>query len=135
MDGLRDTGRGGRKLGVKVAVETLDQVWSDLGHPNISLIKMDIEGGEYDALAGAKDCLEALKPAIVLEWSRLNLPSYGVPEDAILQIASQYGYRVFSVPGFAEVQSPIEMSLRMLETETFVLVADSPHGLRIEERS
>jgi FkbM family methyltransferase len=123
MDGLRDTGRGGGKNGVSVPVTTIDRLWDELGRPTISVIKMDIEGGEYDALAAAGVCLAAQRPALVTEWSRLNLPSYGVAEDAILDIARRYGYGVFSIPGYAEVHSSLELSLRMLVTETFVLVA------------
>jgi FkbM family methyltransferase len=129
MGGLRDTGRGGDKEGISVAVTTVDKLWDELGRPTISVIKMDIEGGECNALAGADACLTAQRPALVVEWSRLNLPSYGVAEDAILQIASRYRYGVFSVPGFAEVRSAVELSLRMIETETFVLVAKPDHVL------
>jgi FkbM family methyltransferase len=125
MGGLRDTGRGGKKKGISVPVTTIDALWAELGRPAVSVIKMDIEGGERDALAGADACLAAQRPALVLEWSRLNLPSYAVAEDAILAIARRYGYALFSVPGYAEVRSSLELSLRMLETETFVLVADT----------
>ena len=124
MGGLRDTGRGGGKKKISVAVTTIDQLWDELGRPAISVIKMDIEGGERDALAGAEVCLAAQRPALVLEWSRLNLPAYGVADDAILEIARRYGYAVFSIPGYAQVRSPLELSLRMFETETFALVAD-----------
>lgn len=123
MGGLRDTGRGGAKDGIRVPVTTIDKLWDELGRPMVSVIKMDIEGGERDALIGADACLAAQRPALVVEWSRLNLPSYGVPEDALLAIARRYGYALFSVPGYAEVRSSLELSLRMLETETFVLVA------------
>ena len=124
MGGLRDTGRGGGKKGIVVAVTTIDELWNELGRPVVSVIKMDIEGGERDALAGAEACLADQRPALVVEWSRLNLPSYGVAEEAILDIARRYGYGVYSVPGYAEVRSSLELSLRMLETEIFVLVAD-----------
>ena len=124
LDGLRDTGRGGGKSGIPVSVTTIDLLWEKLGRPKVSVVKMDIEGGECDALAGADGFLAAQRPALVIEWSRLNLPSYGVTEDAVLGIARRYGYGVFSVPGFAGVRSAAELSLRMLETETFVLVAE-----------
>ena len=124
MDGLRDTGRGGAMKSISVAVTTIDQLWTELGRPAISVIKMDIEGGERDALVGAEICLAALHPALVIEWSRLNLPSYDVAEDAIFEIANRHRYRIFSVPGYSEVRSATELSLRMLETETFALVAD-----------
>jgi FkbM family methyltransferase len=125
MGGLRDTGRGGGKMAMPVPVTTIDELWTEVGRPVVSVIKMDIEGGERDALTGADACLAAHRPALVLEWSRLNLPAYGVPEDAILHIARRHGYAVFSAPDYAEVRSSVELSLRMLETETLVLVAEA----------
>jgi hypothetical protein len=84
---------------------------------------MDIEGGELNALRGATQCISAMRPSIVLEWNRLNLLPYGISDDAIVAFAMRYGYEIFSVPGYAAVRSPAEMTLRMLETETFVLVS------------
>jgi FkbM family methyltransferase len=125
FDGLRDTGRGGGKKRISVFVTTIDELWDELGRPMISVIKLDIEGGEHDALAGADACLKAQRPVVVLEWIKLHLQAYGVAEDAILDIARRYGYRVFSVPGYSEVCSSPGLSFRMLETANFVLVADS----------
>jgi FkbM family methyltransferase len=125
FDGLRDTGRGGEKKGITVPVTTIDALWAELGQPPVSVIKMDIEGGECDALAGAHACLTSQRPLIVIEWTRLHLPSYGVAEDAIMTIARRYGYALFSVPGYAEILSAAGLSLHMLESETFVLVADA----------
>lgn len=122
FSGLRDTGRGGVKRPTTVEVTTIDQLWRNLGEPPVTVIKMDIEGGELSALDGADQCLSAMRPAIVLEWSHLNLLSYGISDDAILAVAERHDYEIFSVPGYAAVRSRTEMTLRMLETETFVLI-------------
>ena len=125
FNGLRDTGRGGEKKAISVPVTTIDALWAEMGRPPVSVIKMDIEGGECDALAGAHACLASQRPLLVVEWSRLHLPSYAVAEDAILTIARRYGYALFSVPGYAEIRSSAALSLRMLETDTFALVSDT----------
>jgi FkbM family methyltransferase len=122
FNGLQDTGRGGAKRPTSVEVTTIDQLWRDLGGPPVTVIKMDIEGGELNALDGAERCMSTMRPAIVLEWSRLNLLSYGISDDAILAVAARYDYEIFSVPGYAAVRSRAEMTLRMLETETFILM-------------
>jgi FkbM family methyltransferase len=122
FNGLQDTGRGGAKRPTSVEVTTIDQLWSDLGSPPVTVIKMDIEGGELNALHGADRCILAMRPAIILEWNRLNLLSYGILDDAILEFGARYDYEIFSVPGYAAVRSRAEMTLRMLETETFILM-------------
>ena len=46
LDGLQDTGRGRAKKKVTVPVTTIDTIWNDLGRATVSVIKIDIEGGE-----------------------------------------------------------------------------------------
>ena len=70
FDGLRDTGRGGAKKSVPVATRTLDEIWRQCGSPLVSVIKMDIEGGEHDALKGATELISQCKPALIIEWNR-----------------------------------------------------------------
>ena len=48
-------GAGGPKEAVTVSVRTLDEIWRQRGCPAVSVIKMDIEGGEYLAMEGAKE--------------------------------------------------------------------------------
>ena len=77
-DGLRDTGRGGPKKAVRVSVRTLDEIWRQRGCPAVSVIKMDIEGGEYHAMKGTKEIIGCVKPIFVLEWNKLNLRAYNI---------------------------------------------------------
>lgn len=124
FSGLQDTERGGRKDSVLVSTTTIDELWNELGRPNISVMKIDIEGGERDALAGASQFIMAQRPAVVLEWTRLNLASYGVAEIELLNIAKRHGYKIFSIPGFMEVNSSAALSLLMLKTENFLMIAE-----------
>jgi FkbM family methyltransferase len=50
-----------------VSQTTLDGIWKEAGRPAVSLIKLDIEGGECDALRGAGNLIESQKPAILVE--------------------------------------------------------------------
>ena len=45
---------------------TLDEVFPD-GAPEVSLIKVDVEGGEADVLAGARRLIGRDSPALILE--------------------------------------------------------------------
>jgi FkbM family methyltransferase len=61
----------GREDLINVVTSTMDDEVRESGPPN--LIKMDIEGGEYSALAGGADLLQHHKPLIVSElnaWSQ-----------------------------------------------------------------
>jgi FkbM family methyltransferase len=57
----------GRSSGEMVPVTTLDTFTKENLISRIDLIKMDIEGAEFDCLLGAQRVLEAFRPIIVLE--------------------------------------------------------------------
>jgi FkbM family methyltransferase len=50
---------------IEIETTSLDEFIKD-GNPLPDLIKMDIEGAEYDALLGAKEILKSVKPVIFL---------------------------------------------------------------------
>lgn len=48
-------------------ITTLDRVWSDLGKPRVSLVKVDVEGYEHHVIRGATGLLAQEHPVLVLE--------------------------------------------------------------------
>jgi FkbM family methyltransferase len=121
LDGFRNTSRAGPMREVKVAVTTLDAEWHRLGKPRVSTIKIDIEGAETLALAGAGELLRAERPLVFLEWNSTNLTAYSVAPARLLEIAQEYRYDVLSVPGLAKVEDATSLRLQMAMIETFVL--------------
>jgi FkbM family methyltransferase len=122
MDGFRDTGRSGERRPVSVPLTTIDTIWGKLGCPEISVIKLDIEGGEMAALKGAEQCLGANRPLIFFEWNDENLDSYGIDHCEILQFARANNFRLVTVPHFVEILHDIDVKLHMNETQTFALI-------------
>jgi FkbM family methyltransferase len=62
----------------------------------LDLIKMDIEGAEYDALVGASPIIARFKPTIILEAApkELNLP-VEKRWNAIVRFLTDYGYTMY----------------------------------------
>lgn len=62
----------------------------------LDLIKMDIEGAEYDALVGASAIIARFKPTIVLEAAPKDI-SIPVEKrwDAIVKLLTSYGYAMY----------------------------------------
>lgn len=56
-------------LGINVPITTLDTFVKDNYLKKIDLIKLDIEGGELEALKGAVDTLKKFKPIVILEMN------------------------------------------------------------------
>jgi FkbM family methyltransferase len=122
FDGLRDTERGGSKTAVRVPVRALDDIWQGQGCPAISVIKMDIEGGEYWALQGAKKIISLVKPVFIVEWTDKNLGSYGIDSDELLQLCATIGYTPYASPNLVPIDTKAILKMSMAQTETFVLV-------------
>jgi FkbM family methyltransferase len=57
-----------------VQLTTIDKIVAELGLPRVDFIKMDIEGSERNALAGAGETLKRFRP-------RMALASYHLPDD------------------------------------------------------
>jgi FkbM family methyltransferase len=129
FDGRRDTGRGGRKRAVRVPLRALDQIWETCGCPPVSVVKMDIEGGEYDALQGAKSIIAREKPVFVVEWTDLNLRAYGIPSGKILQLCEEIDYGLYASPSLSPVPTPLILKMTMCRTETFIL---APRGDKLQ---
>ena len=58
----------------KVPLTTIDELVSELNLPRVDYVKLDIEGAEPRALAGAKQTLAKYKP-------RISIASYHNPDD------------------------------------------------------
>jgi FkbM family methyltransferase len=61
---------------VEVPLTTIDKIVSELGLPRVDFIKMDIEGAEVMALAGARDTITRFKP-------RLSIATEHKPDDEV----------------------------------------------------
>jgi FkbM family methyltransferase len=125
FDGLQDTKRANTNEKISINVTTIDTEWQTLGSPKVSLIKIDIEGAELDALMGAIQCIDKCRPYLLLEWNTTNLKAYGYSIDRILSFAKSIGYRLYSLPALVEIHEVTQLQLHMLLTESFLLAPSS----------
>ena len=61
-DGIKWTRRVKTTDTVIVPMTTLDDEWKALGKPPVSCVKLDVEGAEMRALAGARELLQTMRP-------------------------------------------------------------------------
>jgi len=123
-DALTNTGRGGVGMHVDVEVTTLDQAWMELDQPAVSVIKLDIEGGETEALRGAKALISSCKPHILFEWHAENLSANGISEDSIFSLIPS-GYELMDLRSLIAV-SRNNLRILMSRSEMFWLSPTQP---------
>lgn len=99
----REQGRLGQGSGgMAVEVLSLDTYWRSSGEcPDV--VKMDIEGAEYDALSGAAMCLTKCRPRIFLATHGEEVHS------RCLALLQQYGYDVSPLEATEDIRQAREV--------------------------
>jgi FkbM family methyltransferase len=126
FDGLKSTNRVPMIGDVEVEMTTIDSWWRKSGSPQISVIKIDVEGAELQVLEGARQCLAEQRPRVLLEWVGQNLAVYGYDASALLDFAEASGNGVYALPHLVRVNSARELELQMAMTESFLLEPEEP---------
>ncbi len=86
-----------------IRCRTLDSVVQDEDVSHVSLIKMDIEGYEMNALRGARGTLERFRPALFIEVGDSKLRENGSSAAELIRFLLEMGYRVFLAPNDEEI--------------------------------
>jgi FkbM family methyltransferase len=100
---------------ITVRVARLDTLLGPL--PRLDYIKLDIEGGEFDALRGAAGLVARHRPAISFEFGHRSYDAYGVDPGEVFDWFEARGYLLFDIIG-----TPLPRKERFLR-------ADSTPGL------
>jgi FkbM family methyltransferase len=120
-EGFRSSGRLPDSRMVKVLVSTLNVEWARLGRPDVSIIKIDVEGAESLVLEGAADLLNTCRPYLVVEWYADHLKSFGVLAEELLNLAQRHKYRLHSIPNGVPVDDVPTLRAQMLVCWNFLL--------------
>lgn len=95
---LRDTPTPPEVERLEVACVTLDALLA--GRAGLGLIKLDLEGGEFHALLGARETLARQRPAVIFECARRRAASlYGYSRDDYFGFFEAVGYRLLDLLG------------------------------------
>lgn len=83
---------------IEVRVERLDDVLPPGYRP--ALVKIDVEGAEYQVLKGGLNVLSATRPYIVFEFGAASAAHYGTaPDDMFSLITDGLGLRIYDLDG------------------------------------
>ena len=80
-----------------IDLHTLDEVFTTNNFSKCDMIKLDIEGGELNALRGARNVLEKFRPALMIEINAITYTKAGYTIDDVGKFMSDMGYRAFKI--------------------------------------
>jgi FkbM family methyltransferase len=80
---------------IEITTTTLDAYAKTSKLKTLSLIKIDIEGSEYEALLKGKNVIKKFKPIIVIEYNRNTSTRAGNTMEKVDKLLSDYGYDRF----------------------------------------
>jgi FkbM family methyltransferase len=78
---------------VTVELRRLDDLASDLPITRCDVVKVDIEGGEFDFLVGAEGFLQRHRPVVYAELNTVHMRRLGWSDDDLISLAVEWGYR------------------------------------------
>lgn len=120
-EGFRSSGRLAGAHMVKVPVSTLDEEWKRLGRPEVSVVKIDVEGAEGLVLDGGLELIDACRPHVILEWYADYLEAFGAEPQDLLRMAGRGKYGIFSIPQGVPVADLRTLGVQTLTCSNFLL--------------
>lgn len=110
---------------IRVPVSTLDDEWRRLGSPDVSVIKIDVEGAEGMVLAGGRELLAGARPAVVIEWHEPYLTRMATPAGELVTVAREHRYRIFTIPAGTPVDDELQLRVQMIDCQNFLLMPEA----------
>ena len=80
----------------RVLVKRLDDVWKEQQRPNVSFVKLDVEGAEPLVLRGGRVFFESQRPVTCCEVNPGKLDAMGFAPSAIFDVFAKLGYKAFT---------------------------------------
>lgn len=88
-------GQTGRRFDVNM--RSLDSCWLEFQWPRVDLIKLDIEGGEWFALQGARQILETFRPTVLIEFNARSYAAASYTTADVDHFLLDLGYQRYAI--------------------------------------
>ena len=113
----RDYPKSEKIIKIKLPTDTLDNALS--GCQDVDVIRIDVEGGEYDVIDGAKEIIFKHNPIILFEHQQGAADYYkNGPEQMWTLLVDQLGMRIFTLSSFINEEKEFTKSHFKLLFET-----------------
>jgi len=79
---------------VRKTAKTIDSLFGDA---RVKMIKLDVDGYEYQVLAGARKTIERCRPVIFMEFHVKLMKQMGFQPEEFIKLFRQFGYRDLTI--------------------------------------
>ena len=110
---------------VEIECTTIDTVWQSRKKPEVSFIKIDIEGADLVALKGGVNCITQCKPAILMEWNQVNILPFNLVNKDLWDFTQSINYTIYSLPNLNKATDLKDFDLFSRFTENFLLIPNN----------
>jgi FkbM family methyltransferase len=124
-DSLNNTQRTGFSTTIEIECTTIDNIWKSRSQPDVSFIKIDIEGGDLLALRGGIQCITKCRPSMVIEWNPINIKPFGLANKDLYDFARSISYTIYSLPYLSKADNLADLELMSKYTENFMLIPNA----------
>ena len=108
---LRPPAIEARTSTVPVQLRPLDQLLSEQAISRLDFLKLDVEGGELDALRGATELLSSFRPVALIEVQDVRTRPWGYAAREIIDFMQQRGYQWYRPTSDGSL-TPLDTSAR-----------------------
>lgn len=109
--GLKERDYDGKQVNpqkIPVVIKRLDNLV--LANTPVSLIKIDVEGGELGVLKGATELLKRDKPLVIFEHGKGASDRYGTTPEMILRLFLEAGMNLYTLPSYLGNKTPLTLT-------------------------
>jgi FkbM family methyltransferase len=93
----------GRTSTIQVPMWRLDGYLARHGVGRVDFVKMDVEGGERDALRGAEQLFRRDRPVLLCEVEATRIRPWGYEPREIFELVAEWNYRWFAIARSGEL--------------------------------
>ncbi|MEP7229596.1 MAG: FkbM family methyltransferase [Ginsengibacter sp.] len=93
---LKENGENSSYEKTAVEIDTLDNSMMNFSIPPPSFIKIDVEGYEYNVLAGGKETILKHRPVLFIELDDNNLREQGKTAKDLIELIIQFDYKIIN---------------------------------------
>ena len=106
--------------GTEVRAVTLDGIVEEQGWPEVSLLKIDVQGAEERVLRGALEVARRSRPAIFMEIDEAALSAMGSNAQTVLRLLGELDYKVCRIEkGRLTAPLPVEHVVSLCRAGTY----------------